>query len=185
MSAIKFNCRYCQSHIVVDERGAGMELPCPHCSRLLLIPAPEVTDLAPKVITISPTVPESSPPKLHATIASPSQTKAPPDFRQPVDLDLMAKLGGMLMIVGIVYFILPEFGFQLDLLKKVDPTTASISIVVGFPLFLAGLFRTIRALRARGNAHRADRRAELTTVFRRPLTRKTNKTEPRVDDNNA
>jgi ribosomal protein S27E len=38
MSDINFSCPYCQNPLVVDAEGAGLEIPCPVCSRDIVIP---------------------------------------------------------------------------------------------------------------------------------------------------
>jgi predicted Zn finger-like uncharacterized protein len=51
---IHFSCPNCGQSIVVDEAGAGMEVPCPNCQQTLVVPAPEpepvvlLTQLCPK-----------------------------------------------------------------------------------------------------------------------------------------
>lgn len=52
MSDITFDCPHCQNHVVFDERGSGMEVPCPHCSQVLRIPAPPATP--PSLPTVHP-----------------------------------------------------------------------------------------------------------------------------------
>jgi SPP1 gp7 family putative phage head morphogenesis protein len=37
-SDIKFNCAGCGTHIVIDEAGAGMSVPCPNCGASLNVP---------------------------------------------------------------------------------------------------------------------------------------------------
>jgi tetratricopeptide (TPR) repeat protein len=44
---IKFNCAGCGTHIVIDEAGAGMSVPCPTCGASLIVPpveSPAVAD---------------------------------------------------------------------------------------------------------------------------------------------
>src|SRR4051794_31934147 len=41
MSDIIFDCPHCENHILIDERGIGLELPCPHCQQLVTIRAEE------------------------------------------------------------------------------------------------------------------------------------------------
>ncbi len=36
---IQFNCPSCQTQLVVDRDGAGMEVPCPQCGQRLTVPA--------------------------------------------------------------------------------------------------------------------------------------------------
>ena len=46
MSDITFSCPFCQNPLVVEDEGAGMEIPCPVCSREITIP--EVSTPAPE-----------------------------------------------------------------------------------------------------------------------------------------
>ncbi len=36
---IEFDCPHCRTHITVENRGAGLELPCPRCSKQIIIPS--------------------------------------------------------------------------------------------------------------------------------------------------
>lgn len=40
MSDIRFNCPACDHHLIVDEEGAGVQVPCPECGHQLTIPSP-------------------------------------------------------------------------------------------------------------------------------------------------
>lgn len=46
MSDITFSCPHCQNPLVVDEEGAGLEIPCPVCSRQITIP--EASEVRPE-----------------------------------------------------------------------------------------------------------------------------------------
>ena len=39
MASLRFRCHHCFRKIEVDERGAGLEVPCPECHRSILIPS--------------------------------------------------------------------------------------------------------------------------------------------------
>ena len=41
---IRFNCRHCRSHLVVETRGAGWIVPCPKCGLEITIPQPDEVD---------------------------------------------------------------------------------------------------------------------------------------------
>jgi membrane protein YdbS with pleckstrin-like domain/DNA-directed RNA polymerase subunit RPC12/RpoP len=41
MSDIRFKCPECKGDLSVDESGAGMTVPCPHCSEQITIPTPQ------------------------------------------------------------------------------------------------------------------------------------------------
>ena len=41
MSTLRFRCLHCSRKIEVDEKGAGLEVPCPECHRNILIPTAE------------------------------------------------------------------------------------------------------------------------------------------------
>lgn len=41
MASLRFRCQHCFRKIEVDERGAGLEVPCPECHRSILIPSRE------------------------------------------------------------------------------------------------------------------------------------------------
>jgi len=38
MADIEFNCPKCGKHLSVDGKGAGLEVPCPECSRMIQVP---------------------------------------------------------------------------------------------------------------------------------------------------
>lgn len=38
MGDIRFNCSACGNPLVVDERGGGLRIPCPHCSEYITVP---------------------------------------------------------------------------------------------------------------------------------------------------
>lgn len=40
MSDIRFDCPHCQHHLIVDEQGAGRQVPCPSCGTAITIPSP-------------------------------------------------------------------------------------------------------------------------------------------------
>ncbi len=40
MADIEFLCPECSGELVVDQRGGGREVPCPHCATLIRVPAP-------------------------------------------------------------------------------------------------------------------------------------------------
>jgi len=46
MADIAFNCPYCSQDLVVDEEGAGLEIPCPQCGATIQIPYPQQSDAA-------------------------------------------------------------------------------------------------------------------------------------------
>ena len=39
MADIVFNCTYCNESLIVDDRGVGLEVPCPHCLHKIEIPS--------------------------------------------------------------------------------------------------------------------------------------------------
>ncbi len=36
-----FNCPACGQHLVIDDAGAGLVIPCPKCAKDLTVPAPK------------------------------------------------------------------------------------------------------------------------------------------------
>jgi len=38
MGDIKFSCPKCRGHLIIDERGAGMQAPCSHCGAIIVVP---------------------------------------------------------------------------------------------------------------------------------------------------
>jgi phage FluMu protein Com len=48
MADIHFFCPHCEKSLVVEEEGAGLEVPCPHCGELLTIPGPETDGSRPE-----------------------------------------------------------------------------------------------------------------------------------------
>ena len=48
MADIEFNCPYCAQQLVVDEQGAGLDVPCPCCSRPIAIPERRLVTTAAK-----------------------------------------------------------------------------------------------------------------------------------------
>lgn len=46
MTDIQFNCPKCGKHLSVDAKGAGMDVPCPECSRTIRVPS-AAEDVAP------------------------------------------------------------------------------------------------------------------------------------------
>ncbi|MBN1671432.1 MAG: hypothetical protein JXR37_10385 [Kiritimatiellae bacterium] len=45
MPDISFNCPKCDGNLVVDAKGAGMELECPHCKDTIIVPQHVGTDI--------------------------------------------------------------------------------------------------------------------------------------------
>ncbi|MCX6908363.1 MAG: tetratricopeptide repeat protein [Verrucomicrobia bacterium] len=46
MADIEFDCPYCAQHLVVDGQGAGLDVPCPRCSKPITIPKQLSTNTA-------------------------------------------------------------------------------------------------------------------------------------------
>ncbi len=53
MASIRFRCPHCGRKIEVDERGAGLEVPCPECAQMIIIPG-EPRDVVPNGAPASP-----------------------------------------------------------------------------------------------------------------------------------
>ena len=60
MTDIRFNCPHCKDSLVVNERGAGMTVPCPNCNQPLIIP---LLDPIPTAKAIAPSTPPLKPKK--------------------------------------------------------------------------------------------------------------------------
>lgn len=41
MTDVIFDCPQCNNEIVVEERGSGLELSCPHCAQPVVVPTPD------------------------------------------------------------------------------------------------------------------------------------------------
>lgn len=54
-------------------------------------------------------------------------------------------LGAVLVLLGIGYFILPEFGYQFVIFETAPPAAAVVSIVLGFAAIIAGFILLVRA----------------------------------------
>lgn len=54
---IVFNCPACQSELVVDRAGEGIEVPCPHCGQSLTVPAFQAQAAGVSSVATPPEVP--------------------------------------------------------------------------------------------------------------------------------
>ena len=87
---IVFNCPHCRGELVVDQEGAGLEVPCSHCGQLLIVPPPRpaaaalIPSPAPPTPTASAAVPTNPAPRSLPEVAAPALPVVPPPAQATV-----------------------------------------------------------------------------------------------------
>jgi hypothetical protein len=140
MSDIKFNCPYCNRHLLVDEAGKGRALQCPDCNQPIVVPIPaaEATN-----------VPPAQPPLTQTPAPMPSASaELPGKLTAIAILQLVTGIIGLLIDVG---FFLLSFGLYLFLLIPCFTIVVYILAIISGAKGLGankrhGMYRTVGIL---------------------------------------